>query len=223
MVIKDKNIELNSKRAKIDNIDDQIHDLIKKRSLLIDDIARSKGNLGVGLLTRPAREAQIYKKLYENNIDCKFTNKALYRMWSEMINAFTLLQQKFFIGVVSDNLNESFEIARQYFGSIVEIKIFNSYQEMFECLNNHNDMICLVDCDSNDWFEYMNGYNIFLKINIDVFTNKKLYAIANHEPEQSGDDITVKLIDAKVVEEKGFSLNDQNGWIGCYPVIEFKE
>lgn len=223
MVNKDKNIELNNKRSQIDNIDDQIHDLIKQRSLLIDDIAKSKGNFGVGLLTRPAREAQIYKKLFENNKNCKFTNKALYRMWAEMINAFTLLQQNFFVGVVGDKLNENYEIARQYFGSIVEIKIFENYNDLFECLKKHNDMICLVDCENKNWHDFINGYNIFLKININVFTNKKLYAIANHLPEKSGNDKIVRLINGKIIEQDGFSLDDGNNWVGCFPVIEFKD
>ena len=80
---------LDSLRQEIDAIDGELHGLIRRRADLVDRIAASKPPGGLAL--RPGREAQVMRQRLETH-QGPFPAAAVYRMWREMMCAFTLMQ-----------------------------------------------------------------------------------------------------------------------------------
>ena len=80
---------LDSLRQEIDAIDGELHGLIRRRAALVDRIAASKPPGGLAL--RPGREAQVMRQRLATH-QGPFPAAAVYRMWREMMCAFTLMQ-----------------------------------------------------------------------------------------------------------------------------------
>ncbi|MCX7362260.1 MAG: chorismate mutase, partial [Alphaproteobacteria bacterium] len=75
-------------RRKIDAIDGKVHELIRDRAALVGSISAAKPAGGLAL--RPGREAQIMRARLAAH-DGAFPLTAVYRMWREMMSAFTLM------------------------------------------------------------------------------------------------------------------------------------
>ena len=80
---------LDSLRQEIDAIDGELHGLIRRRADLVDRIAAAKPPGGLAL--RPGREAQVMRQRLATH-QGPFPAAAVYRMWREMMCAFTLMQ-----------------------------------------------------------------------------------------------------------------------------------
>ncbi len=76
-------------RQEIDAIDTDLHGLIRRRSEVVGHISSTKPSGGLAL--RPGREAQVLRKRLAAH-DGTFPPGAVYRMWREMMSAFTLIQ-----------------------------------------------------------------------------------------------------------------------------------
>jgi chorismate mutase len=77
-------------RSEIDRIDDSIHDLIRRRAAVVEEIRRAKGRDNIFL--RPGREAAIVRRLMARH-DGGFPLPSLVRMWRELMSGFLNLQQ----------------------------------------------------------------------------------------------------------------------------------
>jgi chorismate mutase len=86
----DSTPSLSQLRSEIDRIDDSIHDLIRRRALVVEEIRRAKGRDNIFL--RPGREAAILRRLM-NRHDGGFPLPSLVRMWRELMSGFLNLQQ----------------------------------------------------------------------------------------------------------------------------------
>ena len=80
---------LDSLRQQIDVIDGELHAMIRRRADLVDRISAAKPPGGLAL--RPGREAQVMRQRLATH-QGPFPSTALYRMWREMMCAFTLMQ-----------------------------------------------------------------------------------------------------------------------------------
>ncbi|MBM3642748.1 MAG: chorismate mutase [Alphaproteobacteria bacterium] len=81
--------DLNRLRQEIDAIDGSLHDLVRQRAGVVAEIGRAKPAGGLGL--RPGREAAVLRRRLAAH-DGAFPPAALFRMWREMMSAFTLMQ-----------------------------------------------------------------------------------------------------------------------------------
>ena len=80
---------IDSLRQEIDAIDTELHGLIRRRAEVVGQISATKPAGGLAL--RPGREAQVLRKRLATH-DGQFPPGAVYRMWREMMSAFTLIQ-----------------------------------------------------------------------------------------------------------------------------------
>ena len=80
---------LDSLRQEIDAIDTELHGLIRRRAEVVGHISATKPTGGLAL--RPGREAQVLRKRLATH-DGQFPSAAVYRMWREMMSAFTFIQ-----------------------------------------------------------------------------------------------------------------------------------
>jgi chorismate mutase/prephenate dehydratase len=104
-------------RRQIDEIDDQIHDLMMRRAQVVVEIGAAKAG---GPLVRPAREAEILRRLVKRNRLLPAT--ALVRIWREMIVAMTSLEGPLSVAVyLPDNDPGFWDLARDYYGATVPL------------------------------------------------------------------------------------------------------
>ena len=94
--------QLEQLRRAIDAIDDQLHDLLMKRTELAGQITAAKraavpGVDGAGFM-RPGREAQVIRRLAARHHG-PFPKLAMVQLWREIMSAFVGLQTPFTVAV----------------------------------------------------------------------------------------------------------------------------
>lgn len=106
---------LETLRARIDEIDEALHDLLMQRAEVVEKIGRSKGGRGPAL--RPGREAAILRKLATRHRG-KLPLSVVVRIWREMIAGYTRMQAPFAAAVYApEGERILWDIARDHFGS----------------------------------------------------------------------------------------------------------
>ena len=103
-------------RRRLDEIDDQLHDLLIERAEIISGVAASKreGNLAA---FQPSREAQIIRRLVDRHRG-EFPVPTLVRMWREMLAATVRLQSPFTVAVFAPIESQGlWDLARDHYGS----------------------------------------------------------------------------------------------------------
>jgi chorismate mutase len=111
-------------RREIDRIDDQLHDLLMRRTGLVGRIAAAKP--GGKVTVRPGREAQIVRRLVSRH-EGAFPRLALVRIWREIVGAMTGLQAPFPVAVhAAGRSTAAIELARNHFGVVAPLRAFRS-------------------------------------------------------------------------------------------------
>jgi len=124
--------ELTDLRREIDAIDDEIHDLLKRRTKIVEEVRLYKADERVKI--RPAREAEIIYRLFAQH-EGKFPKRELFRIWRELIVATLSLEGSFSVGVFMDENGDSFwDLARDHFGSYIPMTPFPSTRRIIEAV-----------------------------------------------------------------------------------------
>jgi chorismate mutase len=107
---------LDALRREIDEIDDGIHDLLMRRTAVVEKIRRTKG-LEAGPYLRAAREAAVLRRLIERHSG-NFPKVALVRIWREIMSALVRVQGPFAVAVFAPaDYPHYWDLARDHFGS----------------------------------------------------------------------------------------------------------
>ena len=118
------NASLEQVRREIDRIDDQIHDLLMRRSAVVESIAAAKPAGRVTL--RPGREATILRRLLDRHRG-PFPKMALVRIWREIMGAVVALQGPFMVAVhAAGRSTSAIEMARNHFGTVAPLHAYRS-------------------------------------------------------------------------------------------------
>jgi chorismate mutase / prephenate dehydratase len=99
-------------RARLDEFDDKIHDLLMERALVIENVARS----GKPAAFRPGREAAILRRLLARHTG-KLPVATVVRMWREMLAGTTAMQTPVAIAAATGTA----AIAREHFGFLTPV------------------------------------------------------------------------------------------------------
>jgi chorismate mutase / prephenate dehydratase len=119
-------------RQKINDIDDQLHDLLVQRTQIAEEVRLLKKNESINL--RPAREAQILYRLL-NRHKGKFPRRELTRIWREIIVATLRMQGPFSIAVIETDDNAGYsDIARDQYGSFTPMTHHLSSRSVIEAV-----------------------------------------------------------------------------------------
>lgn len=107
---------LDAVRREIDAIDDSIHDLLMKRTKIIDRVARAKADSGTAL--RPGREAAILRRLVDRHSG-DFPTPALVRIWREIFSAPMHIQGPFSVAVYQGDADAAYwDLARDQYSAM---------------------------------------------------------------------------------------------------------
>src|SRR6185437_12724944 len=79
-----RTVPLEDLRRRIDEIDDQIHDLLMRRAELVEAIGNSKKSENAPVL-RPGREARILRRLVARHRG-RLPRSVLVRLWRELLS-----------------------------------------------------------------------------------------------------------------------------------------
>ena len=110
--------DLTALRARLDELDDKIHDLLKDRARVVESVARS----GKAAAFRPGREAAILRRLLSRHSG-KLPPRTLVRMWREMLAGTTAMQSAVTVAVFEPDRRPAtiVAIAREHFGFLTPV------------------------------------------------------------------------------------------------------
>lgn len=106
-------------RARIDEIDDRLLALVVERMAVVERIATAKRQDGNGAALRPAREAQVLRRLVAA-AGGRFPADSLVRLWRELFAAATRAQTPLVAAVCSEPCALR-ELARDHLGSVTPL------------------------------------------------------------------------------------------------------
>jgi chorismate mutase len=205
---------LNALRQEIDSIDGDLHGLIRRRAALVGEITASKPAGGLAL--RPGREAQIMRTRLATH-DGGFPAAAVYRMWREMMSAFSLMQTPNLKVAVCRPADQPgyWDLARDHFGCQVPMVGYESPAQVLAEVRAQPTTLGVVpapiEADSAPWWPLLAGRdptlpNVVARLPFLVMPNARARGItalvlARIEPEDSGDDRALISLES----EQGFS------------------
>ncbi len=103
-------------RREIDEIDTALHELIMRRTRVVEQVAAAKGKTNTANFI-PGREVIVLRRLLARH-EGAFPPKALVRMWREMMSTFAAMQGPFHVAAYAEgNEQGCWDLARDYFGS----------------------------------------------------------------------------------------------------------
>jgi chorismate mutase / prephenate dehydratase len=200
---------LDSLRQEIDAIDGELHGLIRRRAGLVDRIAASKPPGGLAL--RPGREAQVMRKRLQTH-DGRFPTAAIYRMWREMMCAFTLMQTPDIkIAICRPHDQPGYwDLARDHFGCQIPFVANDTPAQVLAAVRANPSTLGVVpvpiEADSAPWWPLLAGRdatlpNIVARLPFLDMPNARArgisaFVLARMEPEESGDDRALVSIEA---------------------------
>lgn len=112
--------DLATLRARIDTIDDALHDLLMRRADLVAEMAGGRAK-GGGAIFRPGREAAILRRLLARNRGA-LRRPVVLRLWREIIAASLAQQGPFSVALAPGETVA--ELARNHFGGLTPLRSF---------------------------------------------------------------------------------------------------
>lgn len=124
--------ELSELRHDIDAIDDQLHELLRQRTKIVEEVRSYKHDQRIKI--RPAREAEIIYRLFAQH-QGPFPKRELFRIWRELIVATLRLEGAFSVGVYMNEDDCGFwDLARDQYGSFTPMTPFPSTRRIIEAV-----------------------------------------------------------------------------------------
>ncbi|MGB0671020.1 MAG: chorismate mutase, partial [Rhodospirillales bacterium] len=144
-------------RQEIDAIDDQIQDLLAKRTAIVEGVRDVKKNDRVKI--RPAREAEILYRLVARH-QGHFPKREMIRIWREIIVATLSFEGPFSVAVfTAENGAGYWDIARDHFGSYCPLNGFPSAHQVIDAVSRQDNTVGLLPLitpgDRNPWWRHL--------------------------------------------------------------------
>jgi chorismate mutase len=131
---------LDDLRRRIDEIDDQLHDLLMRRAEVVEAVAASKKTDAVPAL-RPGREALILRRLVGRHAG-RFPRPILVRIWRELLSGTIGMQGEFAVAVyAAEQAPGIWDLARDHFGSHTPMLAYRSHGEVLRAVTEGRAMI----------------------------------------------------------------------------------
>jgi len=199
---------LDALRQEIDTIDRDLHGLIRRRADVVERISTAKPAGGLAL--RPGREAQVMRQRLASH-QGPFPPAAVYRMWREMVSAFTLMQTPGLKIAICRPAEQPgyWDLARDHFGCQIPFVAHDTPAQVLAAVRGGPTTIGIVpapiESDAAPWWPLLAGGdatlpNIVARLPFLAMPNARARGIsalvlARMEPEESGDDSALIAIE----------------------------
>ena len=191
-------------RRQIDEIDAAMHDLLMRRAAIAGEVARAKGG---GPAWRPAREAQVLRRLMERHRGA-FPPRTVVHIWREIVSAMTRLQGDFSVAVhapAGDRAGR--DAARDCFGGEAAIEAFGASRAVLDAVEDGSAAVGVLaapeaGADAGWWDQLADGGDRRAAICAELpFVHMagaggRFFCVAAIAPEESGDDRTLVALHA---------------------------
>lgn len=153
----DKKKALNAVREEIDAIDEQIQDLLIRRTRIVEKVREIKK--GEDVKIRPAREAEMMYRLTARHHG-NFPKREMVRIWREIIVATLGFEGPFSVAVIESETEPGYwDMARDQYGSFTKMTRFPTGRGVLEAVRNGEATVGIVPWPSRDdqdpWWRYM--------------------------------------------------------------------
>ncbi|APH55919.1 Chorismate mutase [Granulibacter bethesdensis] len=134
-------------RAKLDTIDDALHDLLIQRAETVRSIATTKSGVSI----RPGREAAIIRRLLGRH-QGQFPEQTIIRIWRELFAGSNSMQRNFTVSVCDsdDGSAAMTQIAREHFGALTPLRIYGSPAQAIADVSSGQTMVAVVPAPVDD-------------------------------------------------------------------------
>jgi chorismate mutase/prephenate dehydratase len=150
--------ELDEIRARIDALDNNIHDALMERAELVLKIGAEKRRHNIQIV-QPAREARMVRRLLGRHKGV-LPQMAVVRIWRELVGAVSLLQTGLKVMVASpDGHHDFWDLARDYFGSCLPMQRVSSPLAAMAGVKDNQTTFAVVpwpsEEDEQPWWTYL--------------------------------------------------------------------
>jgi chorismate mutase/prephenate dehydratase len=151
--------DLTALRARLDEIDDKLHDLLMDRARVIESVARS----GKAAVFRPGREAAILRRLLARHTG-KLPAKTLVRMWREMLAGTTAMQTAVTIAVTGPGALTA--MSHEHFGVLTPVIAYPSTEDAMVAVRAGTATVALLPfpTEADAWWPALTNANPRLHI-----------------------------------------------------------
>ncbi|WES32110.1 chorismate mutase [Varunaivibrio sulfuroxidans] len=141
-------------RREIDAIDVQIHDLLMRRTQVVEKVRAVKHDVRIKI--RPAREAEIIYRLLERHKG-PFPKRELFRIWRELIVATLSFEGPFSVAVYMTGEDCGYwDMARDQFGSYTPMTPHTSARHLIEVVRAQTATVGVLPAptrqDADPWW-----------------------------------------------------------------------
>ena len=200
---------LDSLRQEIDAIDGELHGLIRRRTSVVERITGTKPADGLAL--RPGREAFVMRRRLAAH-EGGFPAAAVFRIWREMMSAFTLMQTPGLKIAICRPVDQPgyWDLARDHFGCQIPLVAHDTPTQVVAAVRNSTTTLGVVpapiETDVAPWFPLLAAGdptlpNVVARLPFLTMPNARARGIsalvlAPLQPEQSGDDRSLLTIES---------------------------
>jgi chorismate mutase / prephenate dehydratase len=200
---------LDSLRQEIDAIDGELHGLIRRRTSVVERITATKPANGLAL--RPGREAFVMRRRLAAH-EGGFPAAAVFRIWREMMSAFTLMQTPGLKIAICRPVDQPgyWDLARDHFGCQIPLVAHDTPTQVVAAVRNSTTTLGVVpapiETDVAPWFPLLAAGdptlpNVVARLPFLTMPNARARGIsalvlAPLQPEQSGDDRSLLAIES---------------------------
>lgn len=230
-----KKEDLSKLRESIDDIDNQIISLLKKRMNIVEDVKKYKiKNYSGENFIKSGREASMLRDLIKKAKDI-FPPQAIATIWRMIISTSLSHEQDMsIISYVTEQNNSCYWLAREYYGSFSQIDKSDSIEYIIENIVNKKYSLAILPVSEKNkkpwWIRPLNEKNdifIFASIPFVKYHScdiEPVFVIANLKPEKTGEDFSIAAIESDrteknlldLFEKEGLSFNLINANKNCY-------
>lgn len=203
-------LSLDDLRREIDEIDDQIHDLLMRRTEIVGRVGALKRREDAPVLAlRPGREAEIVRRIVGRHRGA-FPLEVVVRIWRELLSAQVAVQGDYSIGVFApEDVPTYRDLGRDQFGAWVPIRKYPAVNQVVQEVWNGKVSVGILPYPvgerSDPWWRALvsHGDDVpriiarlpFMDAPDDQVDRPSALAIAMVTPERTGDDVTLVAIE----------------------------
>jgi chorismate mutase len=139
---------LDDLRREIDEIDDSLHDLLMRRTEIVEKVRVAKGE--DASCTRPGREAQVLRRLVARHRGA-FPKPVVARIWRDIIGALTLLQGPLVVAVHAPEGGPDLRTrARDHYGALASLTGYESEMGVLRAVTEGHATIGVLPLPESD-------------------------------------------------------------------------
>lgn len=190
-------------RRAIDQVDDAILELVRRRAALVGEVAAAKRQAGErGDFLRPGREARILRRLAEQG-GGTLPTPALLRIWRELLCALLPLQGAFSVAVGGPS-PALWETARDFYGSHTAMRRLADGPAALAAVASGEDRLAVVAADDDAVMAQLAAAGgapgivwrlPFAAMPAEAGERRDAFVLSGQGGEASGEDVTVLALD----------------------------